>query len=113
MRCTDDVAIYARAINARVASAQHVRYGMQQHRCGCGNVRLKVVLLGVCTSQPTFDFAVKDAFCTKDILTTCASKMLSNYVPPYDASAVAALYKAGMTFSHTSIDFLPPQAGVL
>jgi len=29
--------------------------------------------------------AHKDIFCTRDVLTTCGSKMLSNFVSPYDA----------------------------
>jgi aspartyl-tRNA(Asn)/glutamyl-tRNA(Gln) amidotransferase subunit A len=32
--------------------------------------------------------AHKDIFCTDGILTTCASKMLSNFVAPYDATVV-------------------------
>ena len=39
--------------------------------------------------------AIKDNICTKNILTTCASKMLSNYVPPYSATAVDLLLKEG------------------
>jgi len=38
--------------------------------------------------------AVKDALCTKDQPTTCASKMLAGYRPPYDAHVVARLREA-------------------
>ncbi|MCR5753831.1 MAG: Asp-tRNA(Asn)/Glu-tRNA(Gln) amidotransferase subunit GatA [Acetatifactor sp.] len=39
--------------------------------------------------------AVKDNICTEGILTTCASKMLSGFVPAYSAEAVYNLEKAG------------------
>lgn len=39
--------------------------------------------------------AVKDNICTKDLLTTCSSKILSNFVPPYSAQAVDNLKAAG------------------
>ena len=38
--------------------------------------------------------AVKDALCTSDLPTTCASKMLQHFRPPYDADAVARLRRA-------------------
>lgn len=40
-------------------------------------------------------FAVKDNLCTQGIRTTCASKMLQDFVPSYSAEAVAGLEKAG------------------
>ncbi len=39
--------------------------------------------------------AIKDNICTKDIPTTCASKILGNFVPPYNATVIDALEDAG------------------
>lgn len=36
-------------------------------------------------------YAAKDLFCTKGIRTTAASKILDNYIPPYDASVIVKL----------------------
>ncbi len=40
--------------------------------------------------------AHKDIFCTDGVLTTCGSKMLSNFVAPYDAAVVEKLSQAGV-----------------
>jgi aspartyl-tRNA(Asn)/glutamyl-tRNA(Gln) amidotransferase subunit A len=39
--------------------------------------------------------AVKDVISTRGIRTTCSSKILANYIPPYDATAVTRLEAAG------------------
>ncbi len=39
--------------------------------------------------------SVKDIFCTKGVRTTCASKILAGFVPPYDSAVVARLKDAG------------------
>jgi aspartyl-tRNA(Asn)/glutamyl-tRNA(Gln) amidotransferase subunit A len=39
--------------------------------------------------------AHKDIFCTKDLLTTCGSKMLANFKSPYDARVIEKFAEAG------------------
>jgi len=38
---------------------------------------------------------IKDLFCTKDLRTTCASKMLENFVPTYESTVSSKLFEAG------------------
>ena len=39
--------------------------------------------------------AIKDTISTRGVRTTCSSKILENYIPPYDATAVVKLEAAG------------------
>src|SRR3954463_1363737 len=49
--------------------------------------------------------AHKDIFCTKDVKTSCGSKMLDNFVSPYDATVVEKLKASGMvTLGKTNMD---------
>jgi len=44
-------------------------------------------------------FGVKDNICTSDTRTTCASRMLGDFVSPYDATVINRLSEMGMVFT--------------
>ncbi|TET50103.1 MAG: Asp-tRNA(Asn)/Glu-tRNA(Gln) amidotransferase subunit GatA [Anaerolineales bacterium] len=61
---------HARSVDARIAAGE------------------KGPLLGI-------PVAIKDVLCTKGVATTCGSRILEGFVPPYDATAVGMLKAAG------------------
>src|SRR6202000_2238188 len=49
--------------------------------------------------------AIKDLFCTKDTRTTAASKILGNFVPPYESTVTQNLWDAGaVMLGKTNLD---------
>jgi aspartyl-tRNA(Asn)/glutamyl-tRNA(Gln) amidotransferase subunit A len=49
--------------------------------------------------------AIKDNLCTEGVTTTCSSRMLQNFVPPYDATVIAKLRAQGyVLLGKTNLD---------
>ncbi len=49
--------------------------------------------------------AIKDNICTEGVLTTCASRILGNFAPPYDATVIAKLREQGyLLLGKTNLD---------
>ena len=49
--------------------------------------------------------AIKDNLCTQGIRTTCSSRMLENFVPPYESTVTDRLWKAGaVMLGKTNLD---------
>lgn len=79
--CRDEAAAQAAAIDAAVAAGDD---------------------LGPLAGVPV---AVKDNICTRGIPTTCSSKILDGWLPPYDATVVKALAAAGaITVGKANLD---------
>ena len=54
--------------------------------------RLRIGEVSPLTGIPT---QIKDVMCTKDIRTTCSSRMLEEFIPTYNATVVEKLYENG------------------
>ncbi len=55
----------------------------------------KILLKGEGNVLTGIPLGIKDNICTRDALTTCGSKMLMEFIPPYDATAVTRLKNKG------------------
>ena len=56
----------------------------------------QVIAAGEAQALTGLPLVHKDIFCTDGVLTTCGSRMLSNFVAPYDAAVVERLSQAGV-----------------
>ena len=56
----------------------------------------RLIAAGEITPLTGIPGIIKDNMCTRGIKTTCSSKMLENFVPPYDAAVIEKLNQNGM-----------------
>lgn len=78
--------------NARINAFVTVDEGGALAAARAADARIAAGNAGPLTGIP---LAHKDVFCTEGVLTTCGSKMLANFVSPYDAHVVSLLKSAG------------------
>ncbi|MDG1073365.1 MAG: Asp-tRNA(Asn)/Glu-tRNA(Gln) amidotransferase subunit GatA [Methylophilaceae bacterium] len=64
-----------------------------------------LIAAGTATTLTGIPFAQKDIFCSKDWRTTCGSKMLANFIAPYDAHVIAQFNHVGaVNLGKTNMD---------
>ena len=86
--CIDVIAKQNPAVNAVITLCQESALTEAK----AADLRLREGSAGPLTGIPLLH---KDIFCTRNVATTCASKMLANFIPPYDATVVSRLRAAG------------------
>jgi len=96
--CFDRIEAVERDINAFVTITKERAMMLAQHADDHFTDHDDKPLLGIPVS-------IKDNFCTKDTLTTASSNVLRSFIPPYNATVVEKIEKAGaISLGKTNMD---------
>jgi len=82
-----------REVDGKVRALVTVTEDLALHQATASDQRIKK---GEATSLTGIPALIKDNICTKEVRTTCGSKMLENFVPPYDATVMEKLKADGI-----------------
>jgi aspartyl-tRNA(Asn)/glutamyl-tRNA(Gln) amidotransferase subunit A len=99
---TKDVLKHIDNTDGKLHSYVTVTKGIALDQAHAADKRIKA---GKATPLTGIPAAIKDNMCTMGIKTTCSSRMLENFVPPYDATVVKKLNESGMVLlGKTNLD---------
>ena len=90
------------AVEGRVHAYISPTFDLARQQAQAADKRIARGDAGPLTGAP---LAIKDILCTEAVRTTCGSRILENFVPPYDATVISRLKAGGAVFTgKTSMD---------